>query len=267
MKQLSAGEFHGKTNQTLSLKGKVITDTEYTQPKVDWHYHEHAYFTFILAGKVLEGNKKETYHCTAGSLLFHHWQDPHYNIKPPGFTRGFHIELDTKWFLAHDLNVESLTGSFTIHHPQIKLCMYDIVKESKHSEIESERNIDMLLIRIFNSLSNSKKKESTHKPQWVNKIKEIVNESTSDSLSLKHLARLTDIHPVHLSRDFHKYFDCNLGEYTRKKKIEKAISLLMDPKKNLLDIAYECGFADQSHFIRNFKKEKGLSPLAYRKLL
>ena len=267
MKQLSAGEFHGKTNQTLSLKGKVITDTEYTQAKVDWHYHEHAYFTFILAGKVLEGNKKETYHCTAGSLLFHHWQDPHYNIKPPGFTRGFHIELDTKWFLAHDLNVESLTGSFTIHHPQIKLCMYDIVKESKNMDIGSERNIDFLLLRIFSALSRGRLMESSGKPQWVNKIQELVNENTSDSLSLKHLARLTDIHPVHLSRDFHKYFDCNLGEYTRKKKIEKAISLLMDPKKNLLDIAYECGFADQSHFIRNFKKEKGLSPLAYRKLL
>lgn len=267
MKQLSAGEFHGKTNRTLSLNGKVITDTEYTQSRVDWHYHEQAYFTFILQGNVLEGNRKEIYHCTAGSLLFHHWQDPHYNTKPAGFTRGFHIELDTKWFSAHDLNIESLTGSFTIPHPQVKLFMYDIVKESIHSAVDSERNIDMLLTRIFDSLTKTKNAESSYKPQWVSKIKEILTENTSDSLSLIHLAHSIHIHPVHLSREFHKYFGCNLGEYTRKKKVEKAISMLMNPKKNLQDISYECGFADQSHFIRNFKKEKGMSPLAFRKCL
>lgn len=59
MKVLTTGQFHGQTNKIHTLDGITLTDTEYTQAKVDWHYHENAYFTFILQGQVLEGNKKK----------------------------------------------------------------------------------------------------------------------------------------------------------------------------------------------------------------
>lgn len=81
MKTLSNGEFFGQTNETISLDGLIITDTEYTHSFVDWHYHENPYFTFLLQGNMTEGNKKETYDCSAGTLLYHHWEDAHYNIK------------------------------------------------------------------------------------------------------------------------------------------------------------------------------------------
>lgn len=89
MKYLQTGQFHGQTNKTILLNGLTLTDTEYTHDKVDWHYHENAYFTFILQGNLIEGNRNEVYNCSAGSLLFHNWQEPHYNIKPDGFTRAF----------------------------------------------------------------------------------------------------------------------------------------------------------------------------------
>ena len=59
MKLLQTGQFYGQTNNTFLLNGLALTDTEYTQEKVDWHYHENAYFTFILQGNIIEGNKKE----------------------------------------------------------------------------------------------------------------------------------------------------------------------------------------------------------------
>ena len=93
MNSLRNGEYFGETNQIINFEGLTITDTEYTHPYVDWHYHENAYFTFLLQGNMTEGNKRETYGCSAGTLLYHHWEDPHYNIKPDVFTRGFHIEI------------------------------------------------------------------------------------------------------------------------------------------------------------------------------
>jgi hypothetical protein len=48
MKQLSTGQFYGQTNETFHLNGITLTDTEYTHSKVDWHYHQNPYFTFIL---------------------------------------------------------------------------------------------------------------------------------------------------------------------------------------------------------------------------
>ena len=48
MKHLQTGQFHGQTNRTIALEGITLTDTEYTLDKVDWHYHENAYFTYLM---------------------------------------------------------------------------------------------------------------------------------------------------------------------------------------------------------------------------
>ncbi len=58
MEQLRTGTFFGTTNETVQLDFCTITNTEYTLDKVDWHYHENAYFTFILKGKLLECKRK-----------------------------------------------------------------------------------------------------------------------------------------------------------------------------------------------------------------
>lgn len=70
MKQSQTGEFYGQTNKTINLEGITLTDTVYTLDKVDWHYHENAYFTFILQGNVIEGNKKKSTIVLPGIYFF-----------------------------------------------------------------------------------------------------------------------------------------------------------------------------------------------------
>jgi AraC family transcriptional regulator len=244
VENLKTGRFYGQTNSTIHLDFATITDTEYTHEKVDWHYHDNAYFTFILDGKVIEGNKKEVYNCTAGSLLFHNWQDAHYNIKPKGFTRGFHIELNEGWFNNFKLYRDNLQGSFSVANPDVKFLFY------KMAEMQGD------------SLAVAKRM-----PLWVGRLKEILNDNTARKFTLSELSAMLQIHPVHLSRDFSKYFNCNLGEYIRKLRVEKAFALLPDSNLSLTDIAHTCGFADQSHFLRSFKNFNQANPTVYRKLL
>src|SRR5687768_12078276 len=92
---LRTGHFFGETNRTIHLNGITLTDTDTENPQehIDWHYHENPYFTFILWGILIESNERESYQCSAGSLLFHGSQEPHYNVKPEGSTRCFHIEF------------------------------------------------------------------------------------------------------------------------------------------------------------------------------
>lgn len=180
MNTLRNGEFFGKTNETLDFGGLVITDTEYTHPYVDWHYHENAYFTFLLQGNVIEGNKKEIYECSAGTLLYHHWEDPHYNIKPEGFTRGFHIEIPREWFESLNISKDNIEGSFNIKNPELKLLMYKIFKESKINDNASETSTHQLLLHIFNQLS-PQKTPSERKPLWVKQINEFLHESCTEN--------------------------------------------------------------------------------------
>ncbi len=156
MKNLRNGEFFGQTTETLRFGGLMITDTEYTHPFVDWHYHENSYFIFLLQGNMTESNKKEVYDCAAGTLLYHHWQDPHYNTKPDIFTRGFHIEISEDWFEKFQLSKDKVEGSFPIKNPAVKLLMYRILNETKSIDSSFEISADQMLLNIFHEIAGSK---------------------------------------------------------------------------------------------------------------
>nr|WP_294950353.1 AraC family transcriptional regulator [uncultured Mucilaginibacter sp.] len=266
MENLKTGRFYGQTNSTIHLDFATITDTEYTHDKVDWHYHDNAYFTFILDGKVIEGNKKEVYNCIAGSLLFHNWQDAHYNIKPKGFTRGFHIELNESWFNNVQQYKDSLQGSFAVANPDVKFIFYKIFRETKIQDGLTALSTEALLLQALAQMQGDSRSAAKQIPLWVGKLKAVLNDDIARKHSLTELSAMLQLHPVHLSRDFSKYFDCNLGEYIRKIRIEKAFTLLPDKHLSLTDIALNCGFADQSHFLRSFKSFNQANPTVYRKL-
>lgn len=266
MVQLLTGQFYGQTNETIHLDGITLTDTEYTHDKVNWHFHKNAYFTFILVGKLIEGNKKEIYNCSSGSLLFHNCHEAHYYLKPQGFTRGFHVELDQKWFDSYEIRTDSISGNLILDYPRMKWLLYNIFRETKLSAEFGQPAIDALLLELLTSLSGEKESSLKKRPDWVNKIKEILNDDFRE-LSLSEMAMILNIHPVHLSRCFSKYFNCNLGDYIRTIKLHRALSLLSERNISLTDIAMNCNFADQSHFIRSFKAQYQITPSEYRKLL
>lgn len=267
MKQLLTGQFYGQTNETFHLDGITLTDTEYTHSKVDWHYHQNPYFTFILEGNVIEGNKKETYHCSAGTLLFHNWQEPHYNIKPDGFTRGFHIELEQKWIDHCAISLNSLQGNIHLADPSLKLLLYKIFQEMKINDTATPLSINSLLLQTLAGMQCAHQALPKAKSGWVKELHDLLHDQCTEKLSLNELSKTLGIHPVHLSRQFSQYFHCSFGEYVRRLKVEKSLSLLSNKKYSLTEITFECGFCDQSHFTRNFKAQMGISPLAYRRLL
>lgn len=96
-------------------------------------------------------------------------------------------------------------------------------------------------------------------------LKQLLHDKWNEVLSLQEIAGLVGAHPVTISKNFRKYFHCTLGTYQRRLKIEKSIDLIKNSTLSLSEIAFYCGFTDQSHFIRNFKELTGFLPKDYRK--
>ncbi|SHG31430.1 Helix-turn-helix domain-containing protein [Flavobacterium micromati] len=258
MDKLETGEFYGTHYKKSVFENITITDTEYTHSKVDWHYHENPYFTYLMQGKLFESNKKESYYLEPGSLLFHNWQDAHYNIKPPDYTRGFHIELNENWFSNFDINTIGIEGSINLRNPLIKNLINKVFIETKINDTFSNLSIEVLLVEIFNKIINPAEK-IYKKPFWVNKLQELLWEEEID-YSLNNLSSILEIHPIHLSREFNRYFGTSLGNYIRLLKLNKAFYLITSNKLSMTEICYQCGFYDQSHFITNFKKVYNTTP-------
>jgi AraC family transcriptional regulator len=266
MKRSERGFFYGDTTELIRLEGVTLTDTEYQKDRVDWHFHEDDYFTFLLTGGMVEGNKQQVYECVAGDLLFHNWQDAHYNIASGRFTRGFHVELEDRWYDSLDIAADLTEGSLRLSNPLIKTLMYNLFREAKLSGSRGQPGVDSLLVRIFSVLGKIREERETTKPAWVGRVRELLHDDWKE-WSLVSMAREVNIHPVHLSREFPRHFQANLGDYLRMIRVQRAINLLPDAGRSLTDIAFECGFADQSHFIRSFKAQHGVPPLVYRRLL
>jgi len=267
MNKLAKGEYFGDHYQKVQFDNLLITDTEYTHAKVDWHYHENPYFTYLLQGKLFEENKKENYYLKSGSLLFHNWQDTHYNIKPPEFTRGFHVELTHNWLNKYQIDSLNFEGSLHLENPIIKEKMNKIFFETKIKDLNSQLTIEMLLIDIFSSIKPLQTSSELQIPKWVIILKEILHFKPEICTSLTSLSKILNIHPVHLSREFPKYFHTTIGNYIRTQKINSALLLITENKLSMTQICFDCGFYDQSHFITTFKKVYKQTPLQFSKKL
>ena len=267
MNYLTTGEFFGETEKTIFVDGITLTETQYLVEYVDWHYHENPYFTFILAGGIVEGNRHLTNKCGPGTLLFHNWQEPHYNEGPESGTRGFQLEAESSWFEKFDIDLECLPSNLNVIDPLTRIHFHNIYKETRLSDSESHLSIEGLLVEALTGIGDFERFVEKRKPNWVARADEILHDGLAEHLTLQRLAGELDLHPIYLCRAFRKFFHCSYGQYVRRLKIERSLNMLRNPNLSLTEISTECKFADQSHFIRCFREFIGMKPKDYRNLV
>jgi len=97
-------------------------------------------------------------------------------------------------------------------------------------------------------------------------IKSYIKGHLAHKLNLEELAQKLHLSPFHFARMFKHSFGDSPAQYIIRERVKLA-KLLLAGKEDLTFIALECGFCHQSHFINHFKKEVGVTPAKYRKLL
>jgi AraC family transcriptional regulator len=247
------------------LDGITITETVYDREFVDWHYHENPHFTLVTSGKIKQGTRRETFECCADTLLFHNWQEPHYNIKPAGVTRAFQVEIDAAWYRKFEVDPHLLPAAAKITRPNIRLLFYNIYKEAKIFDATSTFTIDSLLLETFETIRGFETR-CVGTPLWVTRLDELLHDDSDRPFSLRDLSNELGLHWAHLSREFPRYFRCNFSQYVRKLKVERSLALLRDGRRSVAEITFICGFADQSHFIRCFREFTGITPRNFRQI-
>ncbi len=264
MKTLTLGNYYGRKKQELVLKDIVLSEYDYLIARTDWHFHENPYFMYLLQGDVYDVNKKRKTVCPPGSFLLHNWQEEHYNSKHSLNARGFHVEFKRSWFDAKKIDIDLWEGSQLIENPELHHLLAKLYLEFKCQDEFSEATIELLLYELCEKLTFKRRVGLVYEPSWIPLLKEFLHDGC-DHMSLDFLSKELNVHPVHLSRSIPKYLGTTLGDYLRQQKIKKALSYMMNPKLSLTEIAYQCGFSDQSHFSRTFKLYFAKTPNRYRK--
>jgi AraC family transcriptional regulator len=139
-----------------------------------------------------------------------------------------------------------------------------ILADAREADSASAFLIQGRVLELLGALARSSGAAPPPQPEWLPRALEAIH-GHAGRVPLERLARLCGLHPAHLSRAFKRHMGCSVGEYSRQSRVSRARTLLLASSLSLAEIAVECGFADQAHFSREFKRWVGSTPSRFRR--
>jgi AraC family transcriptional regulator len=103
-------------------------------------------------------------------------------------------------------------------------------------------------------------------PPWkIRRLKDYVEEHLSQPIRVADLSEVVGLSATHFSRAFRR----SLGEaphvYLIRRRLDRARHLMLTSDMALSELAVACGFSDQAHFCKLFRRYIGKTPGAWRR--
>lgn len=263
---------------------------EYYTPIHTHNFHE---LNIVMAGNGKHYLNSTAMHITVGDLFIMPPNVPHgYEFDSEKFSI-FHLLFHKNFFKKYESHLHGLTGYHILFNidPQIQR-QNGIVNNFLHINITENYN----LARVFNELALLEKEQNCNTETQkeflavyvIAKICEIIE--LEKETNIKHREypydMLKSIEYIHLNfgerielstlhaiscmsassylRYFKKAFNCTPMDYIQDYRLRQAKSMLKYTDHSLTTIANDCGFWDNAHFSKLFKKKYRLSPTQYR---
>lgn len=86
-----------------------------------------------------------------------------------------------------------------------------------------------------------------------------------DTIANDELAALINLSTGHFTRAFRQTFNTTPHAYVLDRRVELAAEMMTGSDEKLAIIAASCGFHDQSHLSRIFRRAKGVTPAVWRR--
>jgi AraC family transcriptional regulator len=101
-------------------------------------------------------------------------------------------------------------------------------------------------------------------PWQVRQVNRHIDEALASTIRTDDCAAAARLSTSHFRRAFKVTFGLTFVRYVNQRRIERAQELMVMTEHPLGEIARRCGFADQSHFTRVFRRLVGPSPAIWR---
>lgn len=133
----------------------------------------------------------------------------------------------------------------------------------------TKRPVTSITGEIIGTMGISRKLSNQSNPEIpiyrLSEIVKFIHENIHNPVSISKMAELMNCSISTLERTFRKLLHASPMDFTRKIKMQYACKALIKSESSIFDIAFSLGYADQSHFIREFKKYIQITPFQYRK--
>jgi AraC-like DNA-binding protein len=99
----------------------------------------------------------------------------------------------------------------------------------------------------------------------VRKVREFVDAHIAGRILVSDLGAVVQLSDAHFSRLFTRAFGLTPHAFVLRRRLELAAKLMLESTASLTDIALCCGFADQAHLCKHFRRSMGVPPAAWRR--
>lgn len=96
------------------------------------------------------------------------------------------------------------------------------------------------------------------------RARDAMDRSYADPLDIPALARIAHVSEAHFVRTFRATFGETPHRYLQRRRIERAMYLLVQTGQDVTDICFAVGFSSLGTFSRTFRQIVGESPTEYR---
>lgn len=120
------------------------------------------------------------------------------------------------------------------------------------------RSLLLILIAFFIDLPEELTRTGGHRA--LQEFRELLDRHAFDERSIKQLADEVGMSPEHLRNLFWERFGIQPHTYRAALRMAKARQLLMEPNRNVKEVAHLVGYPDALYFSRIFKQRYGVNP-------
>lgn len=237
------------------------------------HTHDSYVFGVVVAGAEKLRINRRSYLAPAGSIIVVNPEDPHDGEK--GCEAGWayrtcypraelmrevteDLELGHLPMFSHGVLVApDLAGDFVQAH---RLAVAGRAMEAETTMLMALRGLTR---RFADRGGRNPSAGDSEAARRFRRYRDLIEADIAGTFELGNLAEVAGVTRFQVIRDFKRVAGMTPGQYLRDCRI-RAAAALMRTGKPLADIAFETGFADQSHLTRLFKSMRGVSPGAFR---
>jgi AraC-like DNA-binding protein len=126
----------------------------------------------------------------------------------------------------------------------------------------------LLILQMLCEAERPSRKEETLSAGGIlaSRAEQLVRHRFHEPLTTAEIAGRLRCNPDYLGRAFRAAYGKTLTRAIHERRVRHARKMLLESNLNIAEIARDCGFDDSGYFRRVFKRQEGMTPLAYRRL-
>jgi len=265
--------FKGAPAQRVAIRRARVGSFSFTEGMhagdsfLPWHAHPVPTICLVLDGGFTEFASGEAVACEPATVKFMPAGEGHCDRFDHGPARGLMVEVDGGEVPTLGSYGSVLERRAHYQGGEVAGLAFRVHRELWNPDDAAPLALEGLMLELLASASRAQEPRGPRTAPWLTAARDLIEAELGTPLGVTRVALIVGVHPVTLARGFRRCFGCTMGEYVRRRRLERAMEQLRTSQIPLAAIAAANGFADQSHFSNLFRRRVGLSPSGYRRLV